>query len=59
MPYDDLIEGVSLSADKLIISLGEDKVADLGACVDRMQWLHRESVPEPNVLVSCPTTRRQ
>lgn len=59
LPYDHLVQTVAVGTDKLIVSLGEHKVANLRASVDRLKRLESQSVPEPDVLVSSASTCRE
>ena len=59
LPQDNLVEGVSMRAYDLMSCLREHQVADLGPCVNGVQWLQRVSVPEPNVTIGCSTASGQ
>lgn len=45
-----------MCGDQLVICLRKDQVADLRSCIDRINGLQAQRVPESDVLVSCAST---
>lgn len=56
LPDDYFVLGVSVRADELVDIFGVCETADLAACVDVVEWLAGERVPETNTPVSCATS---
>ena len=55
-PQNYLIETVPVGRNNLVRRLRKHQIANLGACVDRMQRLQSVRVPETNVSIgSTPT----
>ena len=59
LPHDDLVQRISVGTDKLVVGLGEDKVADLRARVDSIERTQVDGVPEANALVRGASARRK
>ena len=57
LPYDHLIQRVSMGADKFVVCLREHEVADLGSSVDCAQWLQGLRIPKPDVLICRSASR--
>jgi hypothetical protein len=58
-PENDLVLRVTVSADHLVGTSRPGQVTHLRACVDTLQWLASEGVPESNSSVLSSSSRGQ